>query len=50
MVSRKQGVDEIKEVDSQTRQEAVLPDSEADFVGQTLEQVERGCSQSPVTV
>jgi len=37
VVLRQRAVDEIEEVDSRTRREAFLPDSEADFVGQTLE-------------
>jgi hypothetical protein len=49
-VSRKQGVNKIEEVDGWTRREAVLLDSKADFVRQTLEQVERGYSRSLVAV
>ena len=37
VVSRQRVVNEIEEVDGRTRREAVLLDSKADFVRQTLE-------------
>jgi hypothetical protein len=42
VVSRQRVVDEIEEVDGRIWREAVLPDSEADFVGQALERGECG--------